>query len=286
MLSFRLPLLATMVCFLWARSTIDRRYTIAAACIAAITFIIGGLSGARGMPLRTLIALLACAYYVRPAQSLSKLVKILLASAGVIALTMVLMVETAVRDFGYVPGLSAVDVVEQAGTKTLTVSHFESFITEFVSRFMAYEELERVLERTGKSVTPQDGKTFLEAFWGVVPRALWPGKPAGVAAVAGDLFLDHTATAQIFWFPTLTWPGELYWNFFLPGVVVGMILSGVFCRFVYAYLLLNPNLSGVLLYIPMLLFLQVFVIGGLGAVIIETMMLVIPTTAAYFVLTR
>src|SRR5262249_11871387 len=139
------------------------------------------------------------------------------------------------------------------------------FLEDFLSRFMAYEELERVLERTGRSIEPQAGATFLEAAYGLVPRSWWPSKPDGVPMIAGAIFLDHAAAEQLAWFPTLTWLGELYWNFLWPGLILGMIITGILCRALYAYFTLNLNRAGVLVYFPALFLIQMFVTGGIGA---------------------
>ena len=66
-----------------------------------------------------------------------------------------------------------------------------------------------------------------------VPRAFWPGKPE---------FLMRREFAETFRVVhildqdtriSVTVPGELYWNFDLPGVIVGMALWGLALRFLY-----------------------------------------------------
>jgi len=284
LLSLRVPMLATLVCYLWARSTGSRNHRIAAAGLLAATFAIGSTLGARGAPLRTVLACWVAAYYTPPVKRLSRAVKVSLAAAIAAFLVVVLAVQSAIRAGGYFPGLTSSELIVEASRRT-EVFGLDAFLKEFVSRFMAVEELERILERTGRSVDPEHGKTFLEMFYGIVPRALWPEKPDGMPLIAGKLFMDRAAVGNIYWFPTITWPGELYWNAFWPGVILGMLASGIFCRSVYAYFRLNLNPSGILLYIPMLIFLQSFDTGGFGALVVEAMAFYVPVAGIYLALT-
>ena len=281
--AFRLPLLATLLCYLWARTTGSRNHRLATIALFTATFAMGATMGARGAPLRTVLACGAAAYYIPARRRFSRTARASVAAVTVLALVIVIPLQTAIRAGRYFPGLSTTELISQA-YKSESASG-ELFLQEFMTRFMAYEELVRILDRTGSSVEPQAGKTFLETFYGLVPRALWPEKPDGVPMVAGEVFLDHAAVGQVYWFPTMTWPGELYWNFFWPGIIFGMIASGISCRAVYAYFRSNLNISGVLLYIPTLLFFEVFAIGGLGALVVESMVLYVPIVGIYFALT-
>jgi hypothetical protein len=284
LLGFRLPLLATVICYLWARTSDSGSFRLAALGLLAITFGMGATLGARGAPIRTVVACLAAAHYTAVPKRVSTLVTVTLTAAVAVVLIVVLAVQTTIRAGGYLPGFSAGKVVTEASESSLQVG-LGLFVAELTSRFMAYEEFERILDRVGHSVEPQNGKTFFEAIYGLVPRAIWPEKPDGVGMIGGEVFLDYAAVGQIYWFPTLTWLGELYWNFFSPGIVIGMLATGIFCRAVYAYLRRNLNASAALLYVPMLLFFEAFAVGGIGAELITLLALLGPTTCAYVTLT-
>ena len=93
-----------------------------------------------------------------------------------------------------------------------------------------------ILKHIPKELGPYWGQTFASLIFFPIPRALWPDKPV----VAGTLILQP-------FFPNQ--PGavgvpliaELYLNFLLPGIVIGMFLFGVISRALYAYLKKNVN---------------------------------------------
>ncbi len=282
--AFRLPLIAALISYLWARITGNTSHKIASIFLIAATFLMAASMGARGAPLRTVLACSAAAYYIPPRRRLSRTIRVSLVTVILVALVIIIPLQTALRVGGYFPGLSTSQVLSEA-SHTAEATDAGLFLKMFVTRFMAYEELERIIERTGTNVEPQAGKTFLEIFYGFVPRSLWPEKPGGQPLISGQIFLDNTAAGVLYWFPTITWPGELYWNFLWPGIIFGMIVTGIFCRGVYAYFKSNSNISGVLFYIPMLLFFEVFAIGGFGAVTVTSLVMFGPILFAYLALT-
>jgi len=79
-----------------------------------------------------------------------------------------------------------------------------------------------------------NGETlFLPAIGFFIPRVLWPDKPSfSMGRDFAETFrvvhmLDSETRVSV------TVPGELYWNFDLPGIVVGMALWGLALRFFY-----------------------------------------------------
>jgi hypothetical protein len=74
---------------------------------------------------------------------------------------------------------------------------------------------------------------FLPTIAFFIPRVLWPDKPA---FTMGRTFAETFRVVHILDQDTriaVTVPGELYWNFDLPGVVIGMALWGLALRFLY-----------------------------------------------------
>lgn len=72
-----------------------------------------------------------------------------------------------------------------------------------------------------------DGESFNRLAYALIPRVIWRDKPvvsqgAWFAVYLG--FAESESTATSVW--GITAPGELYWNFGIPGLVVGMLLIG------------------------------------------------------------
>jgi hypothetical protein len=71
------------------------------------------------------------------------------------------------------------------------------------------------------------GETMEYLLYAFIPRILWPEKPsvsrgAWYTAYLGGAESESTAASG----SALTAPGELYWNFGLPGLVIGMAVLG------------------------------------------------------------
>jgi hypothetical protein len=84
------------------------------------------------------------------------------------------------------------------------------------------------------------GETILNFFAYFIPRAIWPNKPTHVGKEISQLFyneaLGRSGMAGVPPSPI----AELFWNFHLPGVVLGMLAFGVFFRMSYEYLRRSP----------------------------------------------
>ena len=96
----------------------------------------------------------------------------------------------------------------------------------------------------------QYGRTLINLFISFVPRALWPAKPT---ITTGWLF----ATKFLGWNQTfrsqagITQLGDLYLNFHIIGIIVGMFATGVLVRSTYLYLIKRNKVGmlSILLYI-------------------------------------
>jgi hypothetical protein len=79
------------------------------------------------------------------------------------------------------------------------------------------------------------GRTFGSLVWWWVPRALWAEKPLTYAIEFWETFLRQSAyfPQNVSASPTMI--GELYLNFWWPGVVIGGLLSGCACRLCYLW---------------------------------------------------
>lgn len=88
---------------------------------------------------------------------------------------------------------------------------------------------------------------YLIVPWALIPRAVWSNKPY---PQDGDIF---DIKYWNLWKGANAGPpyiGDLYMNFGLPGILIGMFLTGILLRFIYLYLVKNTNASsrGLLFY--------------------------------------
>jgi len=104
----------------------------------------------------------------------------------------------------------------------------------FKSRLAEVTSLAAVVRDVPRWVPYAYGSTIFEPMLALfVPRMLWPDKPVfGMGREFGETFrivspLDEVTNVAV------TVPGELYWNFSVPGVVFGMFLFGVVMRWAY-----------------------------------------------------
>jgi hypothetical protein len=107
---------------------------------------------------------------------------------------------------------------------------------------------------------------FMPTLSLLVPRVIWQDKGwftlnlevADRFRITGALIKDtHIA---------LTTPGELYWNFSYPGIIVGMAILGIALRFLYRLYGEGPDVDRVSRAIYITLLVPIAYIGGSIAV--------------------
>ena len=197
----------------------------------------GLLLGSRSQVLVPLLTLLVILYYVRRPKlgRVSPRVMIVIGVCVAIGLVFALGQVTTRMHLargGDFSDLSAVGLfVENIGRRLM-------------DEFQQFDWFVITLDLTSSSELPiQRGKTFLEFFTRFVPRAIWPAKPQPISfritTMVGGASAGHPSTIL----------GELYLNFKVPGVIVGMAVFGVLLRAMYAYLQSNrENAAAILLY--------------------------------------
>lgn len=117
-------------------------------------------------------------------------------------------------------------------------------------RFYGLDSVALAVAYTPRTIPFQLGrKTLVELAAGPIPRVLWPGKPE---IGLGSWFDEHywqSGNADIPIVPqSVTHLGELWIDFGLFGVVVGMALLGAFYRFVWEALRPRSSPTGALVY--------------------------------------
>jgi oligosaccharide repeat unit polymerase len=94
------------------------------------------------------------------------------------------------------------------------------------------------------------GSSFLQLFLMPVPRAIWPEKPAVFQVETTHIFLPQYSALQFNWPPSIV--GELYANFHIIGIVLGMLVFGYLSGRLQIYALRSNSYYRILLYSIML----------------------------------
>jgi hypothetical protein len=110
----------------------------------------------------------------------------------------------------------------------------EESIVAFFSRFAIISAPTAVLRDAGRWVDFKYGETLLLAPISLfIPRILWPDKPTIAIGHEFARTFNLLAPGDRETFVAITPVGELYWNFQVPGVVVGMFLVGWLYRWLF-----------------------------------------------------
>jgi hypothetical protein len=119
---------------------------------------------------------------------------------------------------------------------------------------------------------------FIPALSLFVPRILWPDKPMfTMGRDFGEKFrivniLDDKTRISA------TVPGELYWNFSLPGILIGMAIWGALMRWIYRHYAGSVSLDPVRKAVYVVLLIQFVHFGGglagNGVNVIRTLMVI------------
>jgi hypothetical protein len=145
---------------------------------------------------------------------------------------------------------SAVEVLQDPGTALGLVADYASeydlgdYLTVGLvatsHRVNGLGILSVIVRDTPDRVPYQGGWTIGYIFLSYVPRVLWPDKPY---MTWGQWVTDnYTAPGMNVKSATgSSWPGELYLNFGIPGVILGMIVLGIYLRWLHEYVFPPSN---------------------------------------------
>ena len=116
-------------------------------------------------------------------------------------------------------------------------------MTILLREFNQFDWFAVVLDLVPTELPFQSGGTFLQFFSMFVPSSMWPEKP---------LPLGYTLTLVVGGASSGSPPsilGELYVNFGVPGIVLGMFIAGIIARTLYGYLRAHPhNIAVIMIY--------------------------------------
>jgi hypothetical protein len=131
------------------------------------------------------------------------------------------------------------------------------------------------------------GETLVGWLAAPIPSHIWPNKPLwterGVFINQRVYGAKHSLSGVP---PGL--PAELYWNFGLPGVFLGMFIAGVALRSLYvSFAPYRESPAAVLIYSIVVTRLTLFMLGSdVGTGILKTALDVVPLALMIFVVTR
>ncbi len=115
-----------------------------------------------------------------------------------------------------------------------TDKYMDASLFAFLKRVTIASSVAAIISDTGRWVDYRYGETLLLAPIGLfIPRFLWPEKPSiSIGREFGSTFrLKGSFDRETEISPSMV--GEFYWNFSIPGVVVGMWLLGLGYRWGY-----------------------------------------------------
>lgn len=102
----------------------------------------------------------------------------------------------------------------------------------FLERLTDKQAVETFVEHIGKDHPYKFGSTLEQMLYVFVPRIIWSEKPGENSAQLFNREFNISADRDTFISPTHI--GELYWNFGVFGVVIGMALIGLLLGYVFA----------------------------------------------------
>ena len=112
--------------------------------------------------------------------------------------------------------------------------YLDASLFAFLQRMTVVTSVAAIVSETGRWVDYRYGDTLLLAPIGLlIPRFLWPEKPdISIGREFGATFrLKNAFDQETEISPSMV--GEFYWNFSIPGVIVGMWLLGMGYRWYY-----------------------------------------------------
>jgi hypothetical protein len=104
--------------------------------------------------------------------------------------------------------------------------NFRQHSQSLFERTSVRASVQMIVEHTGVDVKFQDGSTLAPLLATFVPKIIWSDKPAVATGrvVNKEFHVTEADFSDTYISPSI--PGELYWNFGWPGILIGMALIG------------------------------------------------------------
>jgi len=107
---------------------------------------------------------------------------------------------------------------------------YEQSSETFLQRESVKSNVDLIIKGTAAGHPYKLGSTFEPLLYVFMPRVLWSDKPGGNSANLLNREFHISADPDTFISPSHL--GEWYWNFGLPGVIIGMALSGALLGYI------------------------------------------------------
>jgi len=115
-------------------------------------------------------------------------------------------------------------------------------------RLYGYESLALAIRYTPSEIPYLEGATLNNLAAGLVPRVLWPGKPKIGIGYWFSVNYWGTPPGVPVVPQTITHPGELYIDFGIAGIIVGLAILGLWYRFAWEATRPRESATAALLY--------------------------------------
>jgi oligosaccharide repeat unit polymerase len=225
----------------------------------------------RGAIVFTLVQLTAVSYYIKG----FKLPKLKLFVGLVFALTI----------FQVMSVLRGVKDVENQDVKLSITKALEPAI--LTTNMIDVSKTAHIINAIPGKLNYEYGATLVTIFIAWIPREFWPNKPV--------TNVDNTIGIEVYGASTYGSGGvppgiiaELYWNFWIPGVLIGCFLLGAILKIIDQTILaniLNPNV--VILFVVNFMFIGLAFVGSsFSSVLIGVLQTLIPLVIILNVITE
>jgi oligosaccharide repeat unit polymerase len=201
---------------------------------------IGLVTGSKQLIFQTFLPILFYYHYLhRPSTG-----KVLV-TGGVLAVVFVFIFFPLVQNYrtvyydvlGYRPNPSVSDIFSATNVFYQVIfsesgSNSESITTGLIQRVNWLDSVVMIVRYVPNSMDHIHGETLLPILTGWIPRVIWPDKPTlGFGSYMVQVIIGSKSMTN----KGLTAVGELYLNFGLLGIIPGMLLLGMFTRWVYDF---------------------------------------------------
>lgn len=200
---------------------------IAMAYALMISLVVFTLFPTKILVANTLLVVLGAVHYLRSPIRVPKLA--LTVACGLFLLPVL----TAYRR-----GLS---VVEIFGLIRSLPSRPELLVAGLFQRSFGADSFLVVIDGIAHKMPLEGGRTFGGLLWWWVPREFWSEKPRTYAIEFWDSYLHQSDYFPQFVSASPTMIGELYLNFWWPGLVIGGLVAGVGYRVIYDWYRRSPK---------------------------------------------
>jgi oligosaccharide repeat unit polymerase len=146
------------------------------------------------------------------------------------------------------------------------------FLKEVAKEFCQFDYAAALVAKIPEILPFQYGRTFLDTFLLPIPRQLWPGKPLPI-----DFVVTQLLTPQFGGGKPISLIGELYLNFHVPGILIGMFLFGVGWQRLYVHFVkTRSTLDNIVVYTLILSYMPLLLTRSLAFMLANMMSILLP----------